>query len=827
MSRKSKHHKTPPAAAASGAALPEQAEAALRAARFKEAIELYKALLKRERRAEWLDCLASAYAGRAGQLAEKGMIKEALALWRTRADMCGAPLCDGPYVGWLVRSGETEQALRLLGGAAALSPDARAGLETQLAAAALVAPEGALAGLAADSALLRHRAATQAALAAYACGDDSAMAGHLQAIPFRSPYRDLRAILKALTLCDTDREQAAALLARVPTDGPFEPLAAVLRACLLPGTEWVGALRGLDEQGCALLLDLKGCPEAQRALVLELAKPREAPSPEAALYDVLARCRRAMPEGAAAALCRRLLPHVPQRLSAYASSFEPLAAAERERILALAAELKGRTGEAGGHWLQVASVYKAEPGGRARAAQVLRHLADDLHHCARDGDPCDDVLDWWAQIIELDPADRATHLKLIRTWRGRSDLKATRARLDAALERFPDDVDVLLEAVETALASGAFKKAAGIAKRVLELDPINPRVRSVIGHAHLAHARKQVEGRKPEAARKEIEEAQQWLRAPSDRACAKLLRGIIEERAEHGDALLREGLAELGGGLAGSFQLLLEAGRTKGDAKALLGRAGVKLNATPQASEVVALAHALNAARDADKAIRAALGPLRPLLERAAGLTFEESDQILLCESLHRRGERELARRYAESALKRWPRRPVFVYLRAAAMYGGNPWQIPPRELEALDQALDQAEAQGEQRTALRLRDLLTDALGGLGPPDAELDDELDELGMPGGGDPRAMLALILAMGGEDEFLKVARRQLGKPVFEELQRELGGNKKQFARALLDLLTKAAHGEEPIVSAARPGAPAAPKSRKPKPPQPGQKDLFDD
>lgn len=90
------------------------AGAALAAARYKDAIELFKDLLKRDRRPAWLDGLAAAYAGRAEQLAAKDMLKEALALWRTRAETCQLPLLDGPYVGWLMKSGQIEQALRLL-----------------------------------------------------------------------------------------------------------------------------------------------------------------------------------------------------------------------------------------------------------------------------------------------------------------------------------------------------------------------------------------------------------------------------------------------------------------------------------------------------------------------------------------------------------------------------------------------------------------------------------------------------------------------------------------------------------------------------------------
>ena len=42
-----------------------QAEEALRFGRFKEAVDLYKQLLKQEARPEWRDALADAYLGRA------------------------------------------------------------------------------------------------------------------------------------------------------------------------------------------------------------------------------------------------------------------------------------------------------------------------------------------------------------------------------------------------------------------------------------------------------------------------------------------------------------------------------------------------------------------------------------------------------------------------------------------------------------------------------------------------------------------------------------------------------------------------------------------
>ncbi len=808
-----------------GAARPDDAEAALGAARYREAIELYKGRLKRERRAEWIEGLAAAYAGRAAQLAAKGMAAEALALCRTRADLCGTPLFDGTYLDLLLRAGETGQALHLFAGASNLASETRTQMETQLAPVTLAAPDGALAELPADSPLVRHRAQAKAALAAFARGDDSAMAEGLQAIPFRSPYRDLRALLKALALHVTDPAQAAQALGRVPAEGPFEPLLALLRVCVLPDQGWIAALRGLDAQRREAVLDLKGCPPGQRALVLELVGLGDNPAP-ATLFDALARHRRALPEDAAGALCRGLLPRAAERLRAYAASFGLLPYAEEQRVLALAAEQKGALEEAEAFWLHYVECVRADPVGRRRAALVLRRLSELPAHRNADGSACEHALAWWAQSLELDPECRATHLKLIRALRGHSDLKEARARLDAALARFPNDADVLLEAVETALAGGAFKKAAGIAKRVLELDPINPRVRAVVGQAHLSHARKQIVGRNPVLARRELDQAAQWLRTTADRASIKLLRGLIEEPGEAGDALLREGLAELGGTLIGIFHLLLEAWRTKRDHKAVLRRLGIDLGGTPPAGEIVALAHALNATAEFN-AVRAAFGSLREMLGRGAAASFSESDQLLVCEALRRHHQHDLVRRYAEAALRRWPGRPVFVYLQAAAAYGAQPWRIPAREQKALEQALAVAEAQGEQRTALRLRDLLSEATGSFAAPDEDGPAGLDAWE---DADPRPMLEALLASFGADKFIEIVRGQVDSKAFETVRRTIGGDNKKLARALVDLIAYARSLPGLGGSGAPPRSPAAGRAssgRELPRAQPEQKDLFDD
>lgn len=801
MSRKNRAKPARAAAVAAGQAgsldAAELASAALVAARYKDAVELFKDLLKRERRPAWLVGLAAAYAGRAEQLAAKDMVKEALALWRTRAEACQVPLLDGPYVGWLMKTGQIEHALRLLPFVDKLPAAQREQATAQLAGAVLVAPDHLLAGLSPES--LGHRAAARAAIAACAQsgarGDPAALEAALQGISFRSPYRELRPLLKGLSLLATDPTAAAASLARVPVPGPCRVLLQALRVCLMPGTEWLAGLRALDDAGRTLVLDLKGCPLPQRALVLELMarSGTVAPAP-AELFDLLQRHRRVLPDGAARPLALRLLPHAPQRLDAFRAGFGPLDAADQARVLALAAELKLQLEDAEDHWLRLVKLLRQSPAGQRRAALVLRRLADEHAHHSPDGSLCVHALNWLRLSLELDPTDRDTHLRLLRDARRAGELKQARIWLDGASQQFPGDALVLQEGVEIALAAGAYKKAADLAKQVLQADPINPRVRTLVGQSHLAHARKLIGAHKLQPARRELDEAAHWLRSAADRGQLTLLRGLAAEPAEAGDSLLRQAVADLGGPLVGAFHLLLEAKRVNAKSgfapQDLLRRAAVDAHRTPDAAEVLALAQALHATPQREAAVTVALGVLNGTLTRAAAhLRLSETDHTLLCEAFHRHGQLELTRRIAEAALGRWPGRPVFVYLEAAARFEAVPWAMPQAEWERLDRVFEQARDQGDERTASRLSKLLGAASG---PGSFHVPNGPPTFGAGAGADAiGGVLDSLLQSGYEDDILDLARREMGKAMFEKFRREVNGSKRQFAEALVAMLKSAA------------------------------------
>lgn len=810
------------------------ASTALAAARYRDAIELFKDLLKRERRPAWLDGLAAAYAGRAEQLAAKDMVKEALALWRTRAEACQVPLLDGPYVGWLMRAGQIEQALRLLPSVDKLPAALREQAMAQLALAVLVAEDHLLAGLSPEH--LGHRAAARAAIAACARdgaqGDPAATAAALQGLSFHSPYRDLRPLLKALTLLATDPTAAVASLARVPASGPCRALVQAMQVYLMPGIEWLAGLRTLDDAGRTLVLDLKGCPLPQRALVLDLIAHSGPGAPvPAELFDLLQRHRRVLPEGLARPLALRLLPHAPRRLDAFRASFGPLAEADQERVLALAAEVRLQPEDAEDHWLRLVKLLGPSPTGRRRAALVLRRLADQHAHHSADGMLCGHALNWLEQSLRLDPTDLDSYLRLLRDARNGGDLKQARVWFDRASLHFLGDARLLQEGVETALAAGAYKKAASLAKQVLLGDPINPRLRTLVGQSHLAHARKLIGARKLQAARRELDAAAPWLRGRAERGQLGLLNGLAAEPAEPaatGDALLRQAVVDLGGALVGAFQLLLEAKRVApGSAFApqdLLRRAGVDTHATPDAADLLALARALQATPQREPAVNVALGVLSAMLTRAATHAQQtEIDHLLLCEALHRHGQPELTRRFAAAGLARWPGRPVFVYLEAAARFGALPRAMPQTEWDRLDSVFEQARDQGDQRSASRLSKLLGAASrpGPIAGPKSTLG-----IGPEAIGD---VLDGMLASGRVDDIFDMARRALGKASFNHLQREVKGSKRQFAEALVQMLKAAAAFEAGLPSFV-PATVLLPQRQLPKASaaaHPNQVNLFDD
>lgn len=738
--------------------LVQEAEAAVAAGRFKQAVPAYKELIKRERRAQWLEGLDAAYVERAGQLADKGMFREASVIWEQRAESCGKPLVGPDYLVSLLRSGREERALRLfVEEAERLAPSEQAAVREQLAALALSGRPGVLTSLAEDDPVVRNHAAAQQALRAYCAGDESGLAAALKRIPFRSPYRVFGQILKALDTLDEAPAEAARQLARIPKTSAFARLAQAAQVAVHPTGELAEGLGERDSDTRALVAELRGWSRGQLGFVQDALKKGDSPNAKS-LLDLLVRHRSLFSADFARRTGTSLLIDYPQGVRMFSKALGGLSAFDVDRLHALAAERDRNLFGAERHWREALSELEKKPDdedNRLRSALILRHLVDLGNPGATlDEDSLPDL----EESLELDPEDHASWIRLITGYRELGSLKDARRCLQDALARFPEDPDVLLAAVETAIDGGAFKKAARYATSLLALDPINPKVKSILLEAHLAHARKQMSKGKTELARKELDGATSWVRSEADAGKLALVRGILELSAQDQDQArkwLREGVAHFGGGLAGRLHLLLEAERLERRPDSILEYAQLQdTNALATREEILKLVQAIGAlqAEDVGRAAQVLASLAKPL-KRAVGEAYTRSEMERVCEALHRTHQFTALQAYAKRALKRWRECPVFVYHLLYASHEGESYMLSFKEMDRLHQAIERAHEDGDARTAHRIADWvhpsLPTAIGPIGPaaPHAnDLDAMIDQLGID------VFMDMLGASEGAEEF---------------------------------------------------------------------------
>lgn len=820
--------------------------------RFRDAVDCYKILLKTGQRPEWLAGLASAYAGRAKALADKGMRREAIELWRNRAEVCHTALWDGPYLGWLVAEGRVSEVLGYLAARRAAASTAPAGqaddelatLEAQLAPGVLSADDAALTQLPAESLLRQHRPIALAALAAYAQSDGPALDVALAGLPFRSPYRDLRSLLKAMLLWETDRDAARAAMARVPQDGPFESLAAPLRCVLLAsGSERLRRWVKLNPSQQLIALDLLGCPHTLALLWHALAGARTDLTPPA-LFDLMQRNVRLLPAALATRAWQWLAAWATRRGCDSPQIFGKPSRAHQECATALAVEIKGELSHAEDHWLDAVDLLESSPdtNDKLRAAMVLRHMATMKGHVSREG-----VLDkagagYLARSLAFDASDCDVHVQLVACWRRSGDLKKAREHLEDGLRLFPESVALLSEAVETALASGAFKKAATTARRLLALDPLNRKVRSLLGNAHLSHASKHLAAGKLDPARKEIEDARSWLDNPAEQGRLHLLLAWTELRASPERLRLAQ-LASTawGGGLAAGWRLLREAQGIfsrvdMASALQLLNEAGINSTTALAPADVLALVQAL---AQEPPITRKGADPLLPwrkaLMSLAAAPLFDAETTLRICEAWHSHQEHELLEQFATAARQRWPQRPIFVYHAVAARFGMYGGIASERDFEDLESAQDMAQKRQDFKLVARI-----EALFEADDPEPDHDDFDQVAGLPGLPDMtregmRAMLEMTIKLDGGQTFLRGARAELGDALVRQVEKACGGDKKAFMRRLVELLIEELTGSfdetfSPVVVKDKKPPPKPVKPAKldpPVAPDSGQGSLFDE
>ena len=787
-----------PAPSVPPGALAARGAEALQQERFKEAVELFKLLVRQEKRPEWQESLAAAYYGRARALAAKGMFKEAAMVLENTLGQDGT-LRDPPlYLTCLIRDGQAQKAaahaLAHIGRGNALPAAERTGLE-ELTAALLVAfpqpPDRADAAASERSRWLELAAACRAALTAWSDGaPPDELERQIGRISLRSAFRPVRLLLKSLTAAPQEAGRSRLQLETIDPASPFFSLRQAVEAVLpgepaLDGAQWTG----LSPAQQRFVSEVRGLPPATAQLLTRFSEA--ARGGPAALFAVLLKASD-LPRAEVRSACLNLLPQVPDRVAQFEKCFGPLSERDRGRVHALAAEARGDWGRAERFWRMVVDAIAADDTQAGLSRGVLyRHLAQlAIEHPEIEGDAddlfADPVIFYLERSCQADPMHVPTLLELIGRYRDGGRDKEWHLLAEEAAQRFPEDRQVLLAATASAVARKAYKKAAGFARRLLKVDPINPTVRRQMIALQVAHARKQMRAGRGDLAAKELAAAAEWERADAPSAKLRIARALVELQSggsEPAADRLHAAVALAGGGAGGWFGAAVEAElmRLTGSPAALVGGELARaLEAPPTREAVLAVVSALGQPDIAEsrRAVAGLVARARRWLLGGAGIAWEAAEFQPVGEMLVRFEAFDVLAELARAARQREPTNPAWRFHEIVARTVGDARRLYVSEHDELAAIAEAAAQRQDFQTANRIERYLGGDTGapsfrrrraGTATPDA-IDAEMVQVlidtmieTMPK--DAAASLREVVAERGRDGALAYMAEQLrGSPL---------------------------------------------------------------
>lgn len=739
MSKKKRTSRKPAQASLSPEALRQRAADALAARDFKPAIEHYKTLLKREPDPAIREALAQAYLGRARELAAKGMGKEAATMWENRANACGVETEAEEYLGWLLQSGSLGKAMRLFQRQSdALPKD----LPVRFCVAILgeANPTNRQQWIA-DAPWREGLETAEQILAGYCNGDDAAtLEPLLKTISSRSPLRDFRLFIKILLTLETDPAKAREMAAKLPVDSPYAQLATLLPHPEEADDALVAATPLAGQE--VFMAKLHGWRPEQASVAKALTEQFADKHPSSGdLVQFVLRHRKGLGDAYVARLARHWGPRVEPDDWDRLLKHYPLSHLEKRRVAALAIENEGGLRDAVQTWeralgdlgmdcgepdilLQGALIQRRRIGlMREMGQKTTKSLERALRNC-----------------IEWTPEEGTSWLELITLLQQRGGAqKECNELIEKALQKFPRDVAVLLAAANAAAGRKAFKKAAGYAKQVLTMDPVNVPARQFLIDAHLSHAAKQFKAQKYHLVDKELTAAAEFERGAPNVAL-RIRRGLLayaQGQAEDAREHLLQARQAAGSALACDALIVLACAESNFDAQALVQTTPKPKTKpllppwdkayVPDAAEWTALTRLLRGHIEHGPA-RTFLLEWKALMKKSAKVCAQSLETLLLvCDFFKQTECYPLLTIFADEGVRHWRKERIFIFYEEYARVQGKFYWVDDLAYDRLETTLEAALAANDQRTALLIQNFISPGMSQWDADDEEWEDEDEE----------------------------------------------------------------------------------------------------
>lgn len=683
--------------------LETQALSKQNAGQYKEAIDLYKALLKHENYADWRQAMAQCYLQRALAFAAKGMIKEALVLWENYAQNTESPHeTRDLYISWLLQTNNMAKVNGCLGQLSAQQLDENyPELASLLGLLIITGKVNCLDLLPQDSVFIKHLGFVQEALNAYQNTQLEDIEPILKKLPFRSAFRDIRTLMKAVLLIPESVEQAQSLLTKIPADSPYQQAGALLLAVTHKGATLVNDLLQFTPAQTRIIKEAKSFDKQQSELLDTLIKQKDRLS-DKIKFNLAIQYQTLFTADLAKQYCLAALSAYPAGQRDFIRHFGAVDEFEAWRLKALTCERDRDFNGAEYYWRLGITVLKT------RGAEAAFKIALIMRHIAVYQQSPEEAIMWLMDSLEHDPDDRESYVKILQYFERQEQKTDTyKEWLNKSIKKLPNDVEILGLAIKASARNKAFSKAAKYAQALLKIDPVNTFAKQVLFTSHLAHARKLIKGKKFHLVEKEIQQAETLTLGKRYQTQAQLLRGLfvlIAEDKKRGEQIITETMQKINDGIfITHFYVIMEALLLNLPIAPLLKLLPpLAKDYVLAQQEIIRLTELIQQYADDDSAnqelLHKALEKVKSIIKQSFRQSYSEETLLTLCQCLDRICHFELLRACVKIAQPLWDN-PIWMYYRVYSEANGIPEKCSDINMYRLQDCLKIAQEQKDQRT--------------------------------------------------------------------------------------------------------------------------------
>ncbi|NYT46677.1 MAG: hypothetical protein H0A75_02450 [Candidatus Methanofishera endochildressiae] len=553
-----------------------------------------------------------------------------------------------------------------------------------------------------DSVLIAHFKIVQNALFNFQDNSTEKLVDTLKQLPYRSAFRDFRTLCNGLVALSDAPTQAQEFFTKIPAVSPYTQAAKILLACTKQGAELANELLQLNHQQRRFVGKIKGLNNNQLDFITHYSRQHEQLS-DKVQFKLAIQYQDLIGTELAQSVCQTLLASYPAGNKEFIRHFGEASEFEENRVKALLCEQDNNLYDAEYYWKQCIAILDDELDDNGlKCAMILQRLA------AReaDGEKRTGLL---IESVEYDPGNRDTYLQIIQYYSQQTEsAKEYKHWLNRTLEQFPQDVEVLTQAVKAATNNKTYKKASQYATKILKIDPLNTFAKQTLFSSYLAHARKLMCEKNYPLVEKEIKHAEQLALGKVYEQQTQLMRALlcfVNVDKQQGLQEIVKALSKLHTDPVNShFQAIMES---------LLNGLPVAtiLRELPAAKEYLLTAQELSRlmlqlklyANDSDnwEYLHKALDKIKaPLKTSLSDQDYPEDLLLNLCQVLDSFVHFELLRHCARVAQLKW-KNPVWMYYRVYADNNGEAAGCTFWEVERLENASKQAGEDKDYPTAM------------------------------------------------------------------------------------------------------------------------------